>query len=130
MTAIADLDLTDRVKNLLTENGLETAEQVSALTDEELDLIDGIGPSSIEAIRGAIAVLGSDDEPEKLTLEPDIDPMAIAPTPPGDAEKVAIALETLTWIHGIYAEIDQVKRRPEPSGITVRLAKAIAQIGG
>lgn len=126
---IVDLELSDRIKNLLIENGLTTAEQVSALTDEELDLIDGIGPASIEDIRASIEVLGSDDEPEDLTLEPEPIADTIVDELTG-AERLAIALETLTWIHGVHAEIDRVKSRPEPSGITVRLAKAIEQVGG
>lgn len=46
--------LPDRVKHVLKQNNFYDPEVLSKLTDEELDAIDGLGPSSVTAIREAL----------------------------------------------------------------------------
>lgn len=47
--------LPDRVKHTLKQNNYYDPEILSKLTDEELDEVEGLGPSSIAAIRAALS---------------------------------------------------------------------------
>ena len=136
MSSIEDLNLNARITNSLTNAGITEIEVLAEMTDEQLDAIAGIAEGSITEIRAALdkwaqeATLEIELQPETIEeLEADSSPLIVIETDGlSGNEKLAIARETLQWIYSVHASLDQSKNRPEPSGITIRLAQAIAQI--